>query len=138
MPAPIIRHCIVCEDVRFERRNLISLMGIYAPAPEVLIKLRKFEIPTRLCFAFYGTAGSGKFVFEAELRGPAGKLPSVSIPPRLELTLEADQGPTFFAFWFSDVIFPKPNKYTIAVRIDAQECYTNTIQLVQAASHEIF
>jgi hypothetical protein len=132
MPAPTISHCIVCEDVRFERRNLVSLMGIYGLLPRVALYLLNLEMPARFCCAFYGEPVSGKFNFTAEIRGPDGKRLAAGVPPQVELKLEKEKGTFFVAFWFPSVVFPKADSYTIALLSNGQECYTNIFRLAHA------
>jgi hypothetical protein len=130
MPSPKIKTCIVCEDVRFELRSLASLMGVYGAAPDVGIFVTKFGEPARICFVFMGSPSPGKFVFEPELRGRLGKVPATPLPPRLEVSLAMAGGSVFAAFWFPNVVFPGPDRYTIALRIDGIECFSSTFDVL--------
>lgn len=132
MPSPVISACIVCDDVRFEKRNVVSIIGSYGPLPDALIYLVNVELEARLCFAFYGKPISGTFTFRAELRGPDGKLPTDPMPRQIQMTIVREKGLFFVAFWFPNVVFRKAGDYTLALRSNGQECYAETFRIVQA------
>ena len=49
MTFPAVKSCIVCEDVRFERDNKLSILGVHGFAPEVDIRV---ELGTGVPLAF--------------------------------------------------------------------------------------
>ncbi|MFZ0980805.1 MAG: hypothetical protein WAN23_15490 [Candidatus Acidiferrales bacterium] len=110
----------------------MSLMGVYGAAPDVALYITNIAVPTRLCFAFFGQPSGGKFVFEAELHGPLGRLQAASVPSRLELPLQAAKGAVTIVFWFPSVTFPKPDRYTIALRVDGNPCFESTFEIIPA------
>jgi hypothetical protein len=130
MPAPTIKHCIVCEDVRFERRSIVTLVGTFGVTPDVAFWLADFAAPVaRICFAFYGSAVQGTFDIRPEIWGPNGKLPALSRPPRLSLSLDPNKGASFFTFWFDGAKFPSPGQYSIVVFIDGVESFKSTFRV---------
>lgn len=129
MPAPVVKTCLVCEDARFEVRNVVSLMGVYGATPDVGITVQNFAQPARLCFAFMGRPETGKFLFEAELRGPAGRIQAASVPSKLDFALEGSKGSFVAVFWFPNVVFPKPDRYTVILRVDGRESFSGTFEI---------
>jgi hypothetical protein len=138
MPALQVRTCIVCEDARFERRGIVSLMGAYGSVPDVVVYVRKFDKPAKLCFGFFVTPTTGKFLLEAEILSPDGKKLDKSHPPQLEMTLDSEKGSTFFAFWFNNIVFSSPNRFSIVLRVDGAECYKDTFRVAAPLSDTLF
>jgi hypothetical protein len=129
MPALQIRTCILCEDVRFERRGIVSLMGAYGSVPDAVVYVRHFDKPVKLCFGFFVGPTSGKFVFEAEILSPDNQKLGKSTPPNIEMVLDSEKGSTFFAFWINNIIFSSPNRYSVVVRVDGVERYKDTFRV---------
>ena len=129
-----IKHCIVCEDVRLERRNLNSFMGVYGATPDVGVLVRNFENLVSLCFLFMGPHGNNeKAVIHVEIQtSDRSRLKATVIPESSPLTF-FPQFPLTFAFRTS-AKYPGPNKYDIVVFADGKEFFRDSFQLVLASA----
>jgi hypothetical protein len=135
MPSPDVRHCLICEDIRIEHRNLVSFMGVYGATPFVGIRLLNFQAPVAFSLVFMGAPAQGRFVIELELRDPSGvpiKAAEV-VPERNDVTFSPEWGSIVFGFRVR-VAFPGPNTYTIALRTNGVEFFKDTLQLVQGTA----
>jgi hypothetical protein len=129
MPLPEIRHCLICEDIRVERRNLTSLMGVYGATPYVGIKIKNFKLPVTFCFFFMGAPGQGKFVVVPELHNPDGTRISAEVyPERFEWTLSPEMGASLLAFRIK-ATFAGPSIYTIVLMSGGTMCFKDTFNL---------
>jgi len=129
MPLPEIRHCLICEDIRLERRNLNSFMGVYGATPHVGVRIKNFELPVAFCFVFMGPPAQGKFVIVAELQNPDGtRLNAEAYPERFEFVFTTDQGATVLAFRLK-ATFPGPNTYSIVLMSDGVVFFRDTFRM---------
>jgi hypothetical protein len=134
MSLPEIKHCLICEDVRLERRNLNSFMGVYGATPDVGIRIRNFELPVVFCFVFMGAAAQGKFVVEAELRNPNGARISSEIEPKgFEFNFSLGDLGSILAFRIK-ATFAGPDTYSIVLLNNATVFFKDTFQLRQGKS----
>jgi hypothetical protein len=133
-----IKHCIVCEDVRLERRNLNSFMGVYGATPDVGVLVRNFDNPVNLCFLFMGPPGENeKVVIHAEIHSSDGsRLKATVVPESSPLTF-ATQFPLTFAFRTSTK-YPGPNPYNIVVFADGKEFFKDSFRVVQSSGNQDF
>jgi hypothetical protein len=132
MPLPDIKHCIICEDVRVERRNLSSFMGVYGATPHVGIRLRNFQLPAQFKCVFMGAPAQGKFVIVPEIRSPDGTRINAEVQPvGFEFTFSADFAGSILAFWFK-AKFPGPNTYTVVLMHNNDVFFSDTFKLEQA------
>jgi hypothetical protein len=134
MPPPVIKHCIICEDIRFERRNLNSFMGVYGATPHVAIRIKDFKLPCSFIMVFMGGPAQGKVVVVPELQNPDGTRIAAQqvIPERWALTLTPEMVGSILAFRFT-ATFPYPDTYSIVLAIDGVELFRDTFKMEQAA-----
>jgi hypothetical protein len=133
MILPQIKHCIVCDDIRFEVRQIYSLMGVYGATPDATIQIEDFRLPVRLCFAFLGGAGTGSVRFKAELRHRSGAplfLWNQPTPAQVDISYSSEFSSTAVAFWFN-ATFPQPDEYLILLTGNEVRCYQDAFRLVQ-------
>jgi hypothetical protein len=133
MPLPDIKHCLICEDIRLERRNLNSLMGVYGATPYVGIRIRDFRLNTSFCFLFMGAPTHGKYSIQLVLRDPSGAQMGASVFPQPnEQSFSPEWGATVIAFRVN-AIFPGPNIYKVALLGDGAEFFSDTFRLEQGS-----
>jgi hypothetical protein len=134
MPLPEIKHCVICDDARFEIYQKISLMGIYGSTPDAAIKVDNFSLPVRLCFAFFGGPGDGLATFRCQLKGRLGiPLIATSIPPQVDVRSSPQFYSTAIAFWFN-AIFPGPQQYSVELTCNMRSSYTGAFKLTPASA----
>lgn len=131
MPLPQVKHCLICEDIRLELRNLVSLMGVYGATPYAGIEVADLKLPVAFCLIFVGDPVDGKFVIKLELRSPDGaQVDATTFPQQNHQTFSQDSVATF-AFRVN-AIFPRPDKYTLVVSADGTEFFKDSFVIVQA------
>ena len=130
MPALTVNHCLICEDIRLERRNLNSYMGVYGSTPDVGIRLRDFKQETGFVFVFTGPGLDGKFNLRAEMHSSSGPLDFKMTPEMFTLDIKQGGGAFVFAFRVRGV-FPSPGKYHIVVFEDSHEFFRGEFALFQ-------
>ena len=75
MPFPLIRHCLICEEVRPEVKGKLSILGFYGVTPDVSIRIQDLAKPIeRLCFLLVSGPGDGDHKVSIRIEGPAGEL----------------------------------------------------------------
>ena len=114
MPPPVISHCILCEDVRLERRNLSSFMGVYGATPDVGIVVKDTSLKVGFVLVFMGPPVDGKFNITAELHSPVGRIETRVRPPVFEADYSRELGGIIFAFRFA-TIFRFGGTYSIVL-----------------------
>jgi len=66
-----VNSVLICEDVRFEKQNKVSLVGVFGHLPNANILIRKLNSPIpKLVFFITGTGANGKIKFSAEIIKP--------------------------------------------------------------------
>ena len=131
MSLPQIKHCLICDDIRLELRNLVSLMGVYGATPHAGIEVTNLKIHVSFCLVFVGDPVDGKFVIKLELRSPDGtRVEATSFPEQNEQTFSLDF-PASFAFRVN-AVFPRPDTYTLVVSAGGSEFFRDTFIIRQA------
>jgi hypothetical protein len=131
MPAPQIRHCLICDDTRFELRQVVSFMGVYGATPDVTVQVQSFRLPIRLCFAFLGGPGTGTVIFTSEVRDRSGVPVQAQLTPaHVPMSYSPQMASTVVAFWFT-ATFPRPDQYTIVLACDGVLCYQDVFRISQ-------
>jgi hypothetical protein len=72
MPFPDIKYCIVCETVRREHGNKLSILGFYGLAPDVEVILAEWGKSIMLSFVFAASSETGTFPFTPSVLNPDG------------------------------------------------------------------
>lgn len=130
MPLPQIKHCLICEDIRLELRNLVSLMGVYGATPYAGIEVGNLKLHVSFCLVFVGDPVDGKFVIKLEFRSPDGtRVEATTFPLQNEQTFSQDSVATF-AFRVN-ALFPHPDTYTLVVSADGDEFFKDTFRISQ-------
>ena len=131
MAFPPIRACLVCEDVRIEQKGTATLVGLYGVAPDVEIRVPRFDRPVdRLAFflSTYGESDGMTHVVSLEARASDGSV----VVPRAE-ALPAEEAPpagtpfrlaVIFTSW--QVMLPGPGRYQIVVEVDGKPHFQTT------------
>lgn len=130
MAFPEIKHCIVCEDIRLEQRNLASFMGVYGLTPYVGISIRDFKLPAVFCLICFGLPIEGKFDICLEFHAPNGTRIQATIVPEHNQQSFSKELACVFAFRVS-AVFPIPDTYTFALSAGGVEFFKDTFLIAQ-------
>ncbi len=133
MPLPPIYHGLICEEIRIEQRNLISLLGFYGVMPHVEMAVQNFTGPSRLAFLLVGGHGGGTFNVSARLVAPNGEpLPT---PPPFQWNVDPTKTRANLGFGMLGLVLPQPGIYTFELLVDGEggPVYANnfTVRLAQ-------
>jgi hypothetical protein len=132
MPLPIVKHCLICEDIRLEVRNLVSFMGVYGFTPHVGIEIGNLELPVWFSLVFVGEPVSGSLKIGLRFQAPDGTpVKMETIPSENEQTFSPDAGPSIFAFRIN-ATFPRPDTYTLLVSAEGHDFFKDTFAISQA------
>src|ERR1700683_2528871 len=127
MDLPKIRHCLVCEDIRLELRDLASFMGVYGATPYAGIKIRSFQLPVLFCLIFMGDPVEGKLAIKLNIRCSDGTpVPATIFPEQNEQNYSREAACTF-AFRVN-AVFPRPDSYTLAVSANGTEFFKDVVK----------
>jgi hypothetical protein len=136
MAFPTIRHCLVCEDIRFERRNLVALLGFYGITPDVEILVKDFALPVpHLYFLFIGGQGEGRFKISLQLLNGEGK--SLVTTPESEVVVQPQPKRTNLALGLAGFAFPSPGAYTLRLFVAGESRpYESQFQVLQGSPED--
>ena len=130
MAFPPIHYCLICEEIRQEQRNLVTLLGFYGVAPEVEILVRDFAQPvTRLAFLFVGGHGEGTFKISMQLSNEGGE--NVLTTPEAAFLMQATPRRTNIAFGLMGFRLPSPGSYTLQLLVEGQPYYRTRFEVMQ-------
>ena len=130
MASPIIRHCLLCEDIRLELRNLVSFMGVYGAIPYAGIKVADLKLPVIFCLVFLGDPIDGKFAMKLNLFSRDGRIVEANTAPPINEQTFSREFPITFAFRVS-AIFPRPDTYTIVVSSNGTEFFKDALSITE-------
>jgi hypothetical protein len=121
MSNPKIGYCLVCEDVRIEQGNKLTILGFYGLLPattlRVNIVLAKPGLSIKLMFLAGMSNGSGVAV--AKILKPNNET-LYEAPPQ-EVTGVPDIDGIHFGFGFLPVVFSEPGEYFFQLLFDGIE-----------------
>lgn len=130
MALPRIRHCLLCEDIRLELRNLVSFMGVYGAIPHAGIKVADLKMPVTFCLVFIGDPIDGKFAMKLNLFSPDGRIVEASTVPPINEQTFSREFPATFAFRVN-AFFPRPDTYTIVLSSNGAEFFKDTLGIAE-------
>src|SRR5438552_7764034 len=130
MAFPPINYCLICEEVRLERRNLVSLLGFYGIAPDVEILIRDFTQPVpRLTFLFVGGQGDGRFKTSMQILDEAGH--SLVATPETEVLVQPLPKRTNLALGIAGFSFPSPGTYALQLLVEGRRHYETQFKVLR-------
>ncbi len=133
MPFPPIYHGLICEELRSEQRNLITLLGFYGVMPYVELAVQNFTGPVRLAFLLVGGPGSGSFNVSVRLVAPDGV--PLSTPPSFPWNIDSTKPRSNLGFGMIGMVLPQAGMYTFELLVEGEgrPVYTNnfTVRLAQ-------
>jgi hypothetical protein len=133
MSLPVIRHCLICEDIRIEQRNLVSFMGIYGFTPYVEISIVDFKLPVAFCAVFNGEPVNGKLAITLQVQAIDGTRLQAQFMPEINEQIFQPQVASAFAFRVN-VVFPKPDTYNLVALANEKEFFKDSVRVTQLLS----
>ncbi len=136
MPFPQVRVWLICETVRSESNNKLSLLGVYGIAPDVEILLENFSLPTSLAFVAFAEPGA-EGTFNAQYRIlDEGGTPIVE-SPFAQVVIQRRDRPSSLAFGMIGVRFQREGQHIFRLSVDGQHVSDAVFRARQALPGEI-
>jgi hypothetical protein len=130
MPFPEIKFCIVCETIRQEVGNKLTILGFYGLLPDVHVHQSPWGVPVVLTFLL-GVGRNeegGKYTLAAKVLAPDRSI-LVETPPG-EILVPRNKGEQgYFALGFSTITFQQPGQYTFVVDINGDRTYESSFSV---------
>ena len=128
MPFPTIRACILCEEMREERRGLVSLFGFYGLMPDVDVLVQDFAAPgfMRVTFVFVGSGGEGHFTMSLRLFKPDGLVLFESPGPGLPLDVVPQRRANIGFSLVPGLRLPEAGTYRVLLLADGEPVFETT------------
>ena len=122
---------MVCEGLRHEVRNLVSLLGFYGVIPHVEIYIKDFSLPIEhLMFVLRDQViKAGRVKMSIQIVDQAGT--AIFSPPEKSLELPVVLGGTNFAFAIDKLKFAGPGTYAFVLRVDGNDTYHGKFEIVK-------
>lgn len=119
---PVITNCLVCDDLRPEMSNKLTILGFYGIVPNVVIRILDFKLPfDRLRFLFMAEGGDGSFKVAFRLLNQKQEAIFTSDP----LSVKAPSGMRYtnLAMGVDRFLFPGSGSYKVVVSFDGKDVY---------------
>jgi len=130
MPFPQISYCLICEDVRLERRRLSTVIGLYGVAPTVHILIRDWNLPMeRLTFYMLGGRGEGQYQVSAQVSDEQGNV--IIETGTGTMTIGGRARRFNVAMAFQGVRFRHAGRYNLRLVVDGQTHYETSFEVSQ-------
>lgn len=112
MDSATLTYSILCDDVRLEAGNKISLMGVFQNVyvPKFPAGVIKFAVVNHW-------EGRGEFQTEVRILDPGGKQTARSAPAPFTI---ANPGPADNITFFTNVSFAEPGTYTLQIFLSGE------------------
>jgi hypothetical protein len=127
MAFPQITHCLVCEDIRPEPHEKMSILGFYGVAPSAsIVFLGPFDLPMdRLAFLFLADEppAQGKFTIAVKILGEDHNVIAETPPVQLQAPTHLGTQRMQVAAQLQQVRFPKAGAYAVVLMVDGVEHY---------------
>jgi hypothetical protein len=134
-PSLEVGACILCEGVRFEIGNKVTLLGVYGLMPGVGVEVADLSKGIDLAFVFFfrNLSPGVDFTFAGGLYREDGSEAKNFAP----ITIRAEEGRTQQAavvLFMRDLIVGTPGEYIIALRTDTARIYETRFLISRAPS----
>ena len=131
-----VNHCLVCDDVRPDLGNKLSLLGFYGVAPDLNIKMKDPEMPIAgLAIVFIMTREStGSYSVKLLIEKPSGG--TLLESPPIEARVAGDN--RLNLIWkFNGFKFPELGSYALKLIVDDDVIFTTSFLTEQASREDI-
>jgi hypothetical protein len=109
MAKPKLNYCLICEEIRAEQGNKLTILGLYGISPDVDIIFGKLGTPTRIMFLTVAARGEDHaYVVLPQVVNDKGEVLAKGKPIELVIVKGAN---AMFGFGFFPIAFPKEGLY---------------------------
>jgi len=136
MPFPVIRHCIVCEEVRIEGLGKSSILGFYGITPNVNLAIQDLTKPVeRLSFLLICESGEGNHKVSVKIEGPRGE--RILATPEADFSFPSTLQPVNIVIAFPPVQFPTVGQHRFVLLVQGIEQFHTTLEIQQGGLSNI-
>jgi hypothetical protein len=136
LPFPEVRHCIVCENVRSETHNKLTILGFSGVAPDVAIHVLDLNKPLELLtfILVCGPSDGIEAAFSAMIRSQNGLTVGSQVGPS---KLSVPKTVAFqLVLSISSPQFPAPGRYALVVQVDGTSAFEAEFQVERATASD--
>jgi hypothetical protein len=131
MPSLKVSHCLICDTIRPELHNKITILGFLGITPDIEIQLQDLNLPVdELSFVFMGSvngsAGQTDLVFELFDANDA-RIFSTSQQHEMKPAARSN-----IIFDIRFLKFPRAGRYKVRLRVDSKPVYDTEFAISQA------
>lgn len=127
MPLPFVDYCLLCEDVRPEHGNKVTVLGFYGLLPKLSVVLTPDEKFVRLAFLVVFGKGSGEHLIKPRIFTPSNTVLIDGEPVFIKFHPEAEG--TGFAFIFQSLRLNMQGSYSFQLTVQEQEIYKTSFNV---------
>lgn len=135
---PRIKHCLVCEDLRFEANRKAILLGFYGVMPNVSIKIQDFNLPMgQLTFVLFSESpkSGGSFKLEVNILDSKDN-PIIPPQPGSTTIVPSKATESRLVFAFQMIHFKQPDDYYLNLKIDGKSHYKEKFHILEGEPSE--
>jgi hypothetical protein len=128
---PKVDFCLLCEDIRPEPGNKLSILGFFGLLPRARIVLKEWgKSMEKVCFLVSTHGGAGTFKIHANILNPDGSLLISSAALTGEPPPETSMN-SAFVFAFGLIVFKEQGEQYLQVMINDEEAYRSSFVVIQ-------
>jgi len=131
MPFPLIRHCLVCEEVRPEVQGKSSILGFYGVAPNVNLVIQDpAKRVERLSFLLICEPGEGDHKVSVRIENPRGE--PILTTPEADFSFPPAPQPVNLIIAIAPVLFPMVGRHRFVLFVRGNEQFHTFFDIQQA------
>ena len=136
MAFPEIESCLICEDVRPEQNNKLSILGFFGISPTAQILVGDITKPIQqLTFMLITGKGEGTFRVSFELKDEKGK--ALLTTPESEFKLPTPAQRNNWMIGLHLPAFQEEGFYYFVLRVDGKESYKAKFEVKQGTPDDL-
>ncbi len=129
MPLPSVSYCVLCEDVRREVGNKLTLLGFFGILPGLKILLTPDEKSVKLVFLPVFGKGSGECLITSRVLTPQRDL--LVTGSTYSLTFDPEVEGTAAVFVFSSLKLEAQGDYSFQLMTGEKEIYRASFNIIR-------
>jgi hypothetical protein len=130
MPISDITHCIVCDDVRAEQNNKLTILGFYGLSPEAGVRVQVGQQGAKLVFLLSAGRISGVHTIATRILSPDRTTLAETPPQTHNLDPLKNNAVNFLICSFSSITFYQGGRHTFELIVDQYVKYSGLFTIV--------
>jgi hypothetical protein len=133
MNLPSVQQCIICEAIRQEIGNKVTLMGFFGFLPDTSILLDADEFDISLSFLVSLSQEKGDFRVSASLLNPSGN----PLVQTAEASFQPNKKSNYLLLGFPRLRCEQEGRYALTVFVDGHEVYRGFFSMSRSLKPEV-